>query len=223
MEPPGDTETLVAVEHRLADLNAAGEGFDALDLRLNAGVAPGWEAALSVRLGQRGPEPLRMQTVGMVVRGRLLGEPADPEALTVYGGYANDTSEERDHLLHVGSTGRYRWRDVFVGVDARLSNASGGALDTSWEVWLGANASYVLVQPFDLVVGLETFTVAPLAGDRLFDLTYGLSAGSRTWYYGPSVSGRVGPLWTGLSAVTGTFVSDPASFLMVRFWVGVAH
>lgn len=131
--------------------------------------------------------------------------------------------EQRNHQLALGAYGVYDVGRIHMGLDARLNSASGGQRDSSIEAWLGATTSYVWAQPWPVSLGLEAFVIQPLLGERVSDLTFGLGADFSTFYYGPSVSLHAGPLWTPLSAVTGVLVTDPASILEVRWWVGMAY
>lgn len=222
VEPRGGTETAFSYDFQAPDTGALAEGIDVLSLWLTAGVAERLEVLPTLSLRQRGEEPLRLHEVGLQARGRVLGEPEAPH-LMVYGAYSNDLGDERDHHLLAGATGRYDVKGFFASGDARGSALFGGQLDPTGEFWLGVGVGYGFLAERQLTVGLETFVIVPIAGPRISDPTFGLSAESVSYYYGPTFSWHADAIWTAVSAVTGFPVSDAASHLLLRWMVGLRH
>jgi hypothetical protein len=222
LQPEGEAETAFTYEFQTPDLKAIEEGTDLFSLRFNAGVVKALELAPVIRFRQRGNEALRIHEVGGEARFRAIGDAAVPH-LVLYGGYLNDTGADRDHRVFAGGAGRYDISRLLLGADLRASGGFGGDEDDSAEVWIGAMAGYAMLPDRQLTAALETFAIAPLVGRRISDPTFGLAGESISFYYGPSLSLRGGPIWTAVSAVTGFPLSDSASHLLFRWMVGVSH
>jgi hypothetical protein len=222
LQSKGTTETAFVYEFQSPDFNAVEEGVDLFALRLGAGVGEAVEVAPLGRFRQRGDEALRLHELGAEVRGRILGDVQTPH-LVLYGSYLNALSEDRDHHLTAGGSGRYDFDRLFVAGDLRFSTLLGGELEDAREVWIGAGAGYAFLPERELSAGLETFAILPIAGLRVSDPTFGEAGEAVSFYYGPSVSLRGGPFWTALSATTGFPVSDAASHLLLRWMLGVSH
>jgi hypothetical protein len=222
LEPEGNAETALSYEFQAPDLKAIEEGTDLFSLRLNAGVTDAFEVAPVVRLRQRGNEELRIHELGGEGRYRLIGDALEPR-LIVYGGYMNDLGEDRDHRVFAGGGGRYDVSRLLLGADLRASGGLGGEEDGAAEIWLGLTAGYSLLPDRQLTAAIETFAVTPVGGKRISDPTFGEAGESISFYYGPTLSLRGGPIWTAVSGVTGFPVSDPASHLLLRWMVGVNH
>jgi hypothetical protein len=221
IEPPESTDTGFVFDYQAADFKALEQGMRWLTLRFSAGVAERIEVVPLFRLRQRDSEPLELREIGAEVRSRLLGDAEAPHVLG-YGGYRNDLGTERDHHLNAGGAGRYELiQRLFVAGDLRIAAGLGGELDAAWEARVGAGIGYALFPRRELTVGLETFAHVPLAGTRLSDPAFGEAGESTSFYYGPSVSARLGPLWTSASIASGYFVSEPASNLLLRWMVGL--
>jgi hypothetical protein len=222
IEDTNSTETSLIYEYQATDFKAFEEGADLVTLRLHAGLAERFELAPLVRVRQRGVEPLQLHELGLEGRFRVMGEAQAPKLL-VYGAYYNDAGLERDHRLTAGGAGRLEFGRLFVAGDVRPGLGLGGERDDAFELWLGAAAAYMFLPDRQLSAGLETFAIVPVSGERISDPTYGAAATSATYYYGPSLSFRQGPFWAATSAVSGYFLSDGASDLLVRVMVGVGH
>ena len=222
LPPAGKTETLLAYEHESVDLKATAEGYDQLDVEFDAGVHHALTLAPAISFRQRGEEPLRLDQVGFRAKWLAVDRWEWP-ALMVYGGYGNDLDEDRDHLLQAGAAARYTRAGFFLNADVRPGLNVGGAAGTTLETWYGLGLGYGRQTTWSLRAGLELFAVVPVVGERLSDPTFGASASSSTFYYGPSVAYAIGPFSTALSAVTGYPLSDGASQFMLRGLVGVAQ
>lgn len=222
VQPPLTTEAAIFYEFQGADFKALEEGVDLLAFRLPAGLVDGLELSPLVRFRERGDEAFRLHELGGELRWRFLGDAALPR-LVAYGGYFNEQSADHDHRFSAGLAGRYDFGRIFVAGDMRGSAVIGGDRDDGGEIWLGGAAGYSLLPGGELVAGLETFVIRPFGGERISDPAFGQAAGSHSLYYGPSLTVRVGPLWTGVSAATGFLVSEPASQLLIRWMVGVTR
>jgi hypothetical protein len=222
LEPEGNAETALSYEFQAPDLVAIEEGTDLFSLRLNAGVTDALEFAPVIRLRQRGNEELRILELGGEGRFRVVGDALEPK-LIAYGGYMNDLGEARDHRVFAGAAGRYDISRLLLGADLRASGGFGGEEDDAAELWIGLTAGYSLLPERQLTAGIETFAITPVSGKRISDPTFGAAGESISFYYGPTVSLRGGPIWTALSAATGFPVSDAASHLLLRWMVGVSH
>jgi hypothetical protein len=221
IEPPESTDTGFVFDYQAADFKALDQGIRWLTLRFAAGVVEPLEVVPLFRLRQRDGEPLELREIGAEVRSRLLGDAEAPHVLG-YGGYRNDLGPERDHHLSAGGAGRYELIErLFVAGDLRISAGLGGELDAAWETRAGAGIGYSLFPRRELTVALETFALVPLTGSRISDPAFGEAGESASFYYGPSVSARLGPLWTSVSMASGYLVSEPASDLLVRWMVGL--
>jgi hypothetical protein len=220
--PAGGTALAMTYEYQGADAGALEQGIDLLALRLEAGLSDAVELTPVVRFRQRGDEAFRLQQLGGQLRWRLLSE-RDLGHLVVYGGYLNNMSEERDHLFTAGAAGEFELERVFLSADARSTGALGGSLDDTAELWMGAGVGVALLPARRLTVGLETFAIVPLGGARMSDPALSLAGESNSYYYGPNLSLRAGPLWTAFSAASGYGVSDAASDLLIRWMVGVSR
>ena len=221
IEPPESTDTGFVFDYQAADFKALEQGIRWLTLRLSAGVAERIEVVPLFRLRQRDSEPLDLREIGAEIRARVLGDAGAPHLLG-YGGYRNDLATERDHHLSAGGAGRYELIErLFVAGDLRISAGLGGELGAAWEARMGAGIGYALFPRRELTLGLETFAHVPLAGTRLSDPTFGEAGESTSFYYGPSVAARLGPLWTSFSVASGYLVSGPASDLLLRWMVGL--
>ena len=216
------TETRLAYEHQQADIKAPAEGIDVAQLGLQAGLGYDLALAPEFAFSQRGEEPLRLESVGLELRWRILERVAWPE-LMLYGAYRNDLGEARDHLARAGLAACYAWGPWFVNGDMRPTLNLGGDLGTTLESFWGLAAGYALGSPWHAWAGLEGFVIVPLVGERLRDPSFGQGATSSTAYLGPSLGFEVGPFWTSASAVTGYLVSTQGSQFMLRWLVGVAH
>ncbi|HEY6562507.1 MAG TPA: hypothetical protein VI072_34800 [Polyangiaceae bacterium] len=222
IEDANAVETSLIYEYQTTDFKAFEAGTDVLTLRLHAGLSERLELAPVVRVRQRSVDPLQLHELGAEARVRAIGEPDLPNLL-VYGAYYNDTSLERDHRMLAGGAGRLYFGRLFVSADLRPSLGLGGDRDDAFELWMGAGAGFMFLPDRELTAGIETFAIVPITGERLSDPTYGAAATSATCYYGPSLSFRRGPFWTAASAVSGYFLLDGASDLLVRWMVGVGQ
>lgn len=214
------TEASLFYELQAADAKAMDQGIDLVTLRLAAGVSDRLELAPMLRVRQRGGEELRLHELGGMFRLRVVGSSAVPR-LVVYGAYFNDLGTDRDHRFLAGAAGRYDTGRWFVAGDLRGSAYLGGERADTRELWIGTAIGRAFLAERQLTAGLETFLIAPFGGDRMSDPTFGESAGSTSFYYGPSLTYRIGPFWTAASAATGLGVSDPASQVMFRWMVGI--
>lgn len=222
VERTGDTETVLRFDHQTVDLKASAEGYDELGLALHAGLTQTLTLAPELALRQRGEEPLRLDEVGFRLRWLVINRLEWP-ALMVYGGYGNDLGAKRDHLWLGGAAAHYEISWFFANADVRSAMNLGGSEGTGLQTWYGLALGYGQRTSWSWRAGLELFAVVPVVGDRWSDPTFGASAESNTYYYGPSFACAAGPFWTALSAVTGYPLSDGGSQLMVRGLVGVAH
>ena len=220
LRPPARTEASLFYEFQAADAKAMEEGIDLLTLRLAAGVSERLELAPMLRFRQRGSEEFRLHDLGGMLRARLAGTAAVPR-LVAYGAYFNDLGTERDHRLVAGAAARYDTDRWFVAADLRGSTYLGGELADTRELWIGAAVGHAFLAERQLTAGLETFLITPFGGTRMSDPTFGRSAESSSFYYGPNVTFRAGPFWTAVSAATGFGVSEPASQILFRWMVGV--
>jgi hypothetical protein len=222
VQPRLTTEAAIFYEFQGTDFKALEEGVDLLAFRLPAGLGHGLELSPLVRFRERGDEAFRLHELGGELRWRFLGDAAAPR-LVVYGGYFNEQSADHDHRISAGLAGRYDFGRIFVAGDVRASTVIGGDREDGGEMWVGGAAGYALLPGGQLVAGLETFVIRPFGGERISDPAFGEAARSQSLYYGPTLTVRVGPLWTGVSAATGFMVSEPASQLLVRWMVGVTR
>lgn len=222
VEPAGEAETVLRYEHQSVDLKASEEGYDELGAGLHAGVTHTLTLTPEFTLRQRGEEPLRLDQVELGSRWLALRRFAGPE-LMLYGSYANDLGEERDHMWLGAVAARYEMAWFVVNADVRSELNLGGSKGTGLETWYGLALGYARQTTWSWRAGLELFAVVPLVGERWSDPTFGANVKSSTYYYGPSFACAAGPFWTALSAVTGYPLSDGASQLMLRALIGVAH
>ncbi len=222
LEPEGEAETAFTYEFQTPDLKAIEEGTDILSLRFAAGVVEALELAPIVSLSQRGNEALRIHEIGADGRFRVIGDATAPH-LVLYCGYFNDLSEDRDHRIVAGGSGHYDISRLLLGADLRGSLGLGGERSDSAELWIGGSAGYSLLPDRMLTAGIETFGIVPVSGRRISDPTFGEAGETFSFYYGPSLSVRGGPLWSAVSLATGFPVSDSASHLLLRWMVGVSH
>lgn len=221
LQPAATTEAAFFYEFQGADFKALEEGSDLVALRLPAGIADWIEITPQLRLRQRGDEPFRLHDLGGEVRARLLGDAARPR-LVGYAGYFNQQSSGHDHRFAAGTTGRYDVGRWFAAADVRLSAVVGGDKENGGELWIGAAGGCAFLERH-LAGGLEVFAIRPIGGERISDPVFGQAARDQSLYVGPSLSARIGPLWTGLSVASGFMVSEPASHLLVRWMVGVSR
>ena len=222
VQPQHTTQTVLGFEHHLTDVKARGAGIDFLRARLEAGFLPKASLAPEVVFEQRGEEPLRLQEVAFHARFRALDWQAWPR-LMVYGGYANDLGDERDHLLKVGLAGSYDYGGLYLNADLRPTLQLGGEQGKALESWTGVAIGYGWASTWQARVGLESFMIVPWIGERTSDPTFGEAAESNTYYYGPSFAFAVGPFWTSVSAVTGYFISPAASQFLLSWLAGVGY
>ena len=222
LQPPSTMEVSLLYEFHGTDFKALEEGSDLLALRLITGLADRFDLSPQVRFRQRGDEGVRLHDLGGQLRVRLFDDAQHPH-LVVYGGYFNEQSAEHDHRLQTGLAGHLGYRRVFLDWDMRLGAAFGGTRGAGGEIWVGGALGGALLSRGELVVALETFVIQPLGGERISDPGFGEAASAQAVYYGPTVTLRMGSLWTGLSATTGFPVSEPASELMVRWMFGVTR
>lgn len=222
LQPPATAELSLLYEFQGTDFKALEQGSDLLALRLTTGLLERFELSPQVRFRQRGDDDLQLHDLGGRVRVRLFDDAQHPHVI-IYGGYFNQQSAERDHRVDAGLVGRIDLGRFFATWDIRLGAALGGTLEDGGEMWVGGSVGGSLLSRGQLVLGLETFVIQPLGGQRISDPVFGEAAYSQSVYYGPTVAARFGSLWTGLSAATGFPVSEPASELMVRWMFGVSR
>ncbi|HEU5055893.1 MAG TPA: hypothetical protein VFU21_05190 [Kofleriaceae bacterium] len=222
LRPPAATEASLFYEFQAADAKAMDQGIDLLTLRLAAGVSERLELAPMLRFRQRGSEEFRLHDLGGMLRARIAGSAAAPR-LVAYGAYFNDLGTERDHRFVAGAAGRYDAGRWFVAADLRGSAYAGGELADTRELWIGGAVGRAFLAERQLTAGLETFLIAPFGGARMSDPTFGESAESSSFYYGPNVTFRAGPFWTAASAASGFGVSEPASQILFRWMVGIQN
>jgi hypothetical protein len=157
-----------------------------------------------------------------MLRARLAGTAAVP-SLVAYGAYFNDLGTDRDHRFVAGAAARHDAGRWYAAADLRGSAYVGGELADTRELWIGAAVGRTFLADRQLTAGLETFLISPFGGARMSDPTFGASAKSSSFYYGPNVTYRVGSFWTAVSAASGFAVSEPASQILLRWMVGVAQ
>lgn len=216
------TQTVLSFEHQLSDVKAGGAGIDLLAARVEAGLTPSVSGAPQVVFRQRGNEALRLQEVALQARWHLPILSSYPQ-LMIYGSYANDLSDDRDHLLRAGFAASYDYGHLYLNADVRPTMNIGGDHGRALEAWSGLAVGYGWASSWQGRAGMEMFAVIPVIGARLSDPTFGEAAESNTYYYGPSFALAFGPMWTSASAVTGYFVSTAASQFLLSWQVGVAY
>ena len=216
LHPAGPAELLVQYDFLDPALDAEMDATDILILRTSSGFdrAPmDWSPSFGVT--QTGTGSARLLHVGLRARYRLLGSQGDARMGLVFN-YAAMLAGVRAHRFEQRLAGRWRVGSMRLGWDIGLAEQFGENIDV--EARASASLSWGMVMEY-LHVGVESFALVPLVGDRLTDFAIGRASDGFALYAGPTMRFHFEYLWLAAGAATGAMVGDGAPVL-VRVQLG---
>lgn len=221
LHPSGPAELAFAYEYQAdpsdADSGGAGDGH-LLTIRTAAGYdrVP-IDLRPSLGLSQLGDAGAAIDHVGLRVRYRLAGTTSFPK-IAVALAYQVSPGSGLVHELDQAAIVRWQRGKLIVVGEVGLREQLGGDIDTRVELRAGAAVTGEFAIGF-IRLGLEAFTLVPLAGPRISDYALAADGEDVSLYVGPSTRLDFESMWLSAGLITGKLL-DAGSPVMVRAVLG---